>query len=357
MILFAFEFAITNILFSVILCSLLVRFNKDDKHSNSELLLHSLGLGPAFTTLLLYYFFLLIPHRSDLFCLLLIMAIYFLIAAGGRKSFKSLYKEIINSIKKAFPVFKKPIYYRIELVVLISLIFVPLTLYLSVYFAKILPQPLIGHDILGYGIMGRIIFEEKSLAPIWIENFASSGFLYRSLHAPSFSLLLTWEEFLNSFFQVKSDLYFKSISSYYGLLILGTQYYWIAKKNKWLAVLAAIALLSGLAFFLVFFSRQIDSYRILLFSISWIYLAHAVKKKDFVSLLMFGVFSGFAAFAHRIGVVLALITCIVFFIILDANFKTRVIRTAIVIMLIVAFGGSHYIFDIIWGSGDWLKLK
>ena len=137
-------------------------------------------------------------------------------------------------------------------------------------------------------------------------------------------------------------------------MILGTQYYWIAKKNKWLAILAAFTLLSGLAFFLVLFSRHIDSYRILLFAISWIYLVYAIKEKDFLSLLMFGIFSGFAAFAHRIGVVIAVINCIAFCIISDTNFKRRVIETAVVVLLILAFGGSHYVFDIIWGQGFWL---
>ena len=354
MLLFFSKFVVTNILFSVILCSVFIRLNKDGKHSNLGLLLHSLGLGPAFTTLLLYYSFLLVPHRSNVFYLLLIAGVYFLLAVTGRKSFEPLYKNIKSNIRNLFRIFRKPVFRKIENIILITIICVPLALYLFVYLTKILHQPLIGHDILNYGIMGRILFEEKSLAPIWVKNFANSGFLYGILHAPSFSLLLTWEELVNSFFHVKSDLYFKSISSYYGLLILGTQYYWIAKKNKWLAILAAIALLSGLAFFLILFSKHIDSYRILLFGISWIYLAYAIKEKDFLSLLMFGIFSGFAAFAHRIGVVLAVINCISFCIISKSNFKTRVIRTTIVIILILAFGGSHYVFDIIWGQGFWL---
>jgi hypothetical protein len=72
---------------------------------------------------------------------------------------------------------------------------------------------------------------------------------------------------------------------------------------------------------------------------------------------MFGIFSGFTAFAHRIGVAMAAINCIVFLITVDSNFKTRIIKTVILVLLILAFGGDHYIFDLIWGRGEWLSWK
>ena len=356
MILFFFKFAVTNIVFSVILCSIFIRLNKYGKLSNPEILLYSLGLGPAFTTLLLYYFFLTIPYRSNLFYLILIAAVYFLIALIGRKSFKHLFSDITSNVKKVFT-YRRSVRYQIDHIILISIICVPLTIYLYVYLTKILPQPLIGHDILNYGIMGRILFDEKSLAPIWVKIYSNSGFVYNILHPPSFSLLLSWEELINSFFRIKSDLYFKSISAYYGFLILGIQYYWVAKKNKWIAILAAFALLSGLGFFLIFFQMSIDSYRIIFIFISWIYLAYAIKEKDFLSLFMLGIFTGFTAFSHRIGVVLAVINCVTFLIILDSNLISKIKKTVILIIFILAFGGNHYIFDIIWGQGAWLQLK
>jgi hypothetical protein len=157
-----------------------------------------------------------------------------------------------------------------------------------------------GHDILGYGVLGKLLFEEKSLTPIWVTDFASNGFRYRTLHAPSFPLLLTWEKLINSWFQLKNDFFFISVSTYYGFLIIVTQAYWIAKKSKWLALISSYALVSGLGFFNLFFSRHLDSYRILFFCISLIYLALSIKKSDFLSLLMLGISSGFMTFAHRI---------------------------------------------------------
>jgi hypothetical protein len=228
-----------------------------------------------------------------------------------------------------------------------------LAAFLFVYLAKILPQPLIVGDALTYGMKGRILFDEKSLVPIWVLQYTSTGFSTFTMAPPSFSLLLTWEELANSLFQAKSDVYFKSITTYYGLLILSIQYYWVAKYNKWAAVLSVFALLSSLTFFISFLQPHLDLYRIFFISVSFIWLAYAVKEKDFLSLLMFGIFSGFTAFAHRIGLVMVVINCIVFLITVDSNFKTRIIKTVILVLLILAFGGDHYIFDLIWGLGFW----
>jgi len=348
-----FKIIITNLLFSVSICSLLMRFNEDRRHSNTELLLYSLGVGPAFTTLLLYYSLLIIPHQSNLFYLLFVLFIYLLLALGGAKSFKPLYYNIRQSFKDLFCSINKSMYARIEFAFFISIIIILLTGYFYIYLTRLLPQPLAGHDILGYATMGRILFEEKSLGPVWNERFAESGFLYFTSHAPSFPLLLTWEKFLNSFFCTSSDLYLRSVSTYYGLLILGVQFYWTAKKSRWLGLLAAFALMSGLGFSIGFLFKHLDTYRIFFLIMSWIYLAYTIKEKDFLSVLLFGIFSGFAAFCHRIGMILVGFNCFALFLFIDASLKKRLLKTCFVIMVLLLFGGAHYILDTFWGKG-WL---
>ena len=245
MILFFFKFFITNFVFSLILCSLLIRLNAHGRYSNSEIMLYSLGLGPAFTSLLLYHSFLIVPHHSNAFYLILIIVVYVLLAFMGRKSLKFIYRDVLNDLKRGFAL-RGSLSQRSEHIILLAVVVVPLVVYLFYYVTRIVHQPLIGHDILNYGIMGRILFEERSLAPIWLTNFAKGGFSYDILHPPSFSLILTWEELMNSPFHIKSDLYFKSISAYYGLLIVGVQFYWLSKQSKWLAALAAFVLLSAI---------------------------------------------------------------------------------------------------------------
>jgi len=350
MLLFLFKFFITNIVLSVIICSLFTRFNESGKYSNPELLLYSLGLGPIFTALLLNYSFLILPHRSNIFYLILIVAVYFLIAVIGRKYFKPIFCDVKKNIKKIFTV-KGTALSKMGRITLMVIICMPLIVFLFVYLMKILPQPLMGHDVLVYANIGKELFYEKSL---WSNQFAST-LAYSAKTSISLALLLTWEELLNFIFQTKSDLYFRSVNIYYGLLILSIQYYLVAKQNKWVAVLSVLILLSGLSFFVYLLLPEIDLYRIFFLYVSFIWLAYAVKEKDFLSLLMFGVFSGFTAFAHRIGLVIAMITCLVFLITVDSNFKTRIIKTVILVLLILAFGGDKYIFDLIWGSGSWIK--
>jgi len=355
MFLFLIKFLITNIVFSVMLCSLFIRFNNNGRHSNSELLLYSLGLGPAFTTLLLYYFFLLFPHHSNLFYLILIVTSYFLIALVGRKYFKLIFLDVKKNIKKVLMFEDNETKGRkIEHIVLVSIVLIPLAVFLFFYLTKILPQPLIGWDSLIYGMKGKVLFGEKSLAPIWGVITAASGFSAITSAPPSFPLLLTWEELINYFFHAKSDLYYKSITTYYGLLLLSVVYFWVAKLNKWAATLAAFALLSGLLFFISLLQPHLDLYRIFFLSVSIIWLAHAVKNKDLFSIIMLGIFSGFTAFAHRIGVVMAVMNCIVFFVTIESNFKERVLKSLIVACLIIACGASHYIFDLIFGQGIWI---
>ena len=354
MLFFYLKFIITNIFFSVILSTLFMRFNKGNKHSNSEILLYSLGLGPVFTSLLLYYLFFFVPNRSNLFYLAAVVAVYLLIGILGRNSYKNLFLEGIKNLKSLIFGRRSGRHQLIHIIPTI-IICIPLALYLFVYIKKILHQPLIGHDILNFGIMGKYLYEYKSLEPIWVRNYVTSGYSYKILHAPSFSLILTWEKLINSFFHVKSDLYFKSISAYYGLLILCVQYYLIAKINKWVSIVAVFALLSGLAFFQKLFHPHIDTYRIFFYVISLIYLVYTIKENDPQSLLMLGIFSGITAYAHRIGVVLAFINCVTLILFLKGSWKDRILRTGILIILIIFFGGSHYLFDIIWGLGAWIR--
>jgi len=84
---------------------------------------------------------------------------------------------------------------------------------------------------------------------------------------------------------------------------------------------------------------------------SWIFLGYAIEKKDFLSFLLLGIFSGFAAFAHTIGAVLVVFNCLALFIFLKGNLKYKLKKTTSVTLLVIAFGWLHYLLDIIWGYG------
>jgi len=242
-------------------------------------------------------------------------------------------------------------HHQIETILFSSVILILLSIFLFLYLANTLQTPLDGTDALRYGTLGKIIFKEKSLEYRWIHLYPKTGFYYYMNHAPSFSLLLTWEKIVDSFFSTEKDLYYKSISTYYALLILGIMFFWLCRKNKYLALLGIFSLLSGYAFFHTLITQHLDSYRIFFLFVSWIFLAYAIEKKDSLSFLLLGVFSGFAAFSHTIGAVLVVFNCLAVFIFLKGNLKYKLTKTTFVTITIIVFGWFHYILDIIWGYG------
>ena len=357
MILFSLQFILTNIIFSVIICTAIMRLNKERTHSNLELLLYSLGLGPVFTSLLLYYLLLLSPHHSNLFYLFSIFIIYLFLSFLGRKHFSVLWTDIIKKTKNTKKIFKKlNVYHQIEFIIVSSILILFLASFLILYLTNTLQTPLSGTDALKYGTLGKIFFVEKSLVYEWILPYPKNGFYLKVHSAPSFSLLLTWEKILDSFFNVNKDIYYKSISAYYGLLILSIMFFWLSKKNKLLALLGIFTLLSGFSFFKTLITQHLDSYRIFFLIISWIFLAYSIEKKDFLSFLVLGIFSGFAAFSHSIGAIIVTFNCLALFFFMKGNLKNKLSRTSFVIILVIIFGWFHYILDIFWGFG-WVIFK
>jgi len=357
MILFSLQFILTNIIFSTIICTALIRLNKEKKHSNLELSLFCLGLGPVFTSLLLYYLLLLFPYHSNLFYLSAVLIIYLFLSFLGRNYFSILWKDITEKIKKAKKIFKNlSTYHQIELILISSLIIFLLASFLFLYLTNTLQTPLDGTDSLRYGTFGKIFFVEKSLEYRWIRPYPKTGFYLILNHAPSFSILLTWEKIMDSFFNADKDLYYKSLSTYYGLLILSIMFFWLCRKNKYLALLGIFSLLSGYAFFHTLITQHLDSYRIFFLIISWIYLAYAIDKKDTLSFLLLGIFSGFASFSHTIGAVIVIFNCFALFIFMKGNLKYKLTKTTFIIALIITCGGLHYILDTFWGFG-WIIFK
>lgn len=357
MILFSIQFILTNIIFSVIICSALIRLNKERIHSNLELLLYSLGLGPVFTSLILYYLLLFFPHNSNLFYFLTVSIIYLILLFLGRKYFSVLLADIIEKIKDTKETIRNlNTFHRIELIIVSAVPILLVAFFIFLYLTTILQTPLNDSDALKYGTLGKILFKEKSLEYRWIRPYPETGFYFNAHSAPSFSLLTTWEKIMDSFFRIDKDLYYKSLSTYYSLLILSIMFIWLSKKNKYLAVLGIFALLSGLPFFKTLIIRHLDSYRIFFLIISLIYLAYSIEKKDSTSFSLLGVFSGFAAFSHTIGAVIVILICLALFIFIEGNLNYKLRKTSFITILVIAFGWLHYILDIIWGYG-WIIFR
>lgn len=342
----------TNIIFSFLLCLTLIRLNQDHTHSNWALMFYSFGLGPIVTVLVLYYLLLFFPHNSNLFYFLAIIFFYLAILFYGRNSISIVKKEAVLMAKdlknkiKNLSLLKKMEYFIIALLlVLLTVVF------LIPYLSNNLPTPLEGTDALKYGSLGKNLFEEKSLEYRWSRVYPETGFYLLMNHAPSFSLLLTWEKIFDSLFKTEKDLYYKSTSAYFALLIVGLFLFWLSKKSIYLALIGIFTLFSGFLFFQTLIIQHLDSFRIFFLIVSWIFLAYALEKKDRLSLILFGLFSGFAAFTHTIGAIFVLFNFLTFFVFWKGQLKARITKTALVAVLIIFFGWFHYILDIFWGFG------
>jgi hypothetical protein len=370
---FFIKFILTNILFSLILGLVLVRINETyfqgrpsalfKKFSNFELILYSLGLGPIFTVLLLYYLMLFLHDYSDIFYLVSIAMVYLVLLTVARKSAYHLLSKIRYTLSSFLNTLKESdIKKRIGTLSYALIILFLFLLFSLTFVGKALKNPLEGHDILVYGNIGKIYYQDKAIVYSDSIYNEKNGFYYIGSPKPAFSLLLTWEMILNHSLKANKDsshamdytfdINFRSISAYYGLLIVFLSVYWLNRRNKYLALLGILVLFSGLRFFLIFINCHMDSYRIFFLLVSWIFLGYSLQKKDNLSFILLGVFSGFAAFAHLIGLVIALINCLAWFLFSEFPMANKLKKAGLLVLVILIFGGLHYFLDIFFGA-EW----
>jgi len=354
MALFLLKFGLTNIVFSLIIGALLIRLNRKQLYSNLELTLYSFGLGPVFTVLILYYLFMVFPYRTNTFYTSVILGIYLLILVFARKGFLDLYSELIqwrtSSLKKwrsmEKPEKRKSLAYWGSIAGLGIL-------GITVYSVQTLQTPIADHDALIYGNLGRVYYVKKSITYEKLMKESGNGFYFQGSQKPSFSLLLTWELILNPRGYIKNskfDLYFRSITGYYGLLIIAIQFLWLFRKNRYLALIGLIVLFSALGFFVMIVNYHLDTYRVFFLGVSWIWLAQTIRNNDRLSLFLLGVFSGFAAFAHPIGLIVALINIAAFFLFYAGSFSSRLLRTVCLGVLLLCAGNIHYFLEFFYGA-------
>lgn len=338
---FIIELLMTNVLFSLILCAGLVFLNKDREDFKNELLLYALGLGPACTALLLYYLLLIFPAHSYNFYILVIFGFYGTLLGLFRKEASDIIRNILNGI-----VIKRKRIYAVTAVIL----------FFICAYSVILKRPLSGNDVLEYGAMGKTFFSLKRIELKDVTVNPDTGFYRPSQHAPGFPLLLTWGMMINNVFNMKNDIYFKSIPFYYGFLIAAVMVFWLSKKSKWLAALGVLAALSGGAVFYAVTLFHVDTFRVFFLTVSWIFLAHAIEKRDVTFYAFLGIFMGLSAFAHAIGAVIGLLTLLTFFIFIKGGIVYRVKAALFVTAVTLALGMSHYVINGLWGTGWAFKI-
>ncbi len=366
MTLFYLKFILTNILFSLIIGAVLLRYNRTNDPSGRptvwEFMLYALGLGPALTVLLLYYLMLLLPAHGNAFYVVPVFLLYAILAVVGRKGFPILWTHITAFFSTTHTTWKaaslgQKIKDRLYVLVILCL----LVAYAMGYFGTVAHNRLEGHDALIYGNFGKMYHQEKKISYAEVMRPATNGFLFQGSPKPSFSLLLTWELMLNHTVLNKNqaeafnktadfDAYYRSISGYYAFLIIALTGLWLYRKNRYLPFVGIVVLASGLNFFLMSADLHLDSIRIYFLLLSWIWLAYAIDRKDRFSLFLLAMFSGFSAFFHLIGLATALINGLAFLLFATDPWKKRAVQTGMFFLVMVLFGGIHYVLEGMYGA-------
>lgn len=353
---FYFKFFLTSIVFSLIIGGVMMRWNKENKYTAAELVLYALGLGPVFTVLLLYYLFLAVPGKEYIFYIVIILAVYAALAFIGFKGLRRIFQRARDFIKDKKAARRElSSKEKIKRAVYPLIVIILLGVFLVTFVGNTLQTPIEGHDALIYGNFGQLYAYRCQIRYVKVMTVTFGGFVFTGSQKPSFSLLLTWEMMLNGkeVNQNKDyqfDLFFRSISGFYGLLIAAVVFLWLYRKNKFLSLAALVVMVSGLRFMLMIVDYHLDSYRIFFLLMSWIWLGYTIKHKDNLSLFLLGIFSGFTAFAHPIGLLAALFNIIAFLLFDERPFKTRMVNTLWLGLIILACGNIHYPLEIIFGS-------
>jgi hypothetical protein len=372
MLQFYLKFILTNIVFSSIIASVLIKYDRKrsgGQYPALEIVLYCLGLGPVVTVLLLYYALLLVPGQRDWFYLAVVFLFYAAIAVlmllylnhegheghEGTLRVQSIARPNVFLYIKQYLKSKKVHAPRVRrgLLVYWGIVLMLLVVFFWVYNGLVKHNRMEGHDVLIYGNFGKMYYYQKTIPYAKVMLPAPSGFMFQGSPKPAFSLLLTWEFLLNSKAVNRGiyfDTYFRSISGYFGLLILAVVFLWLYRRNRYLALLGVLVLLAGLRFYITILDHHLDSFRIFFLLVSWIWLAYAIKKKDSFSFFMLCLFSGFAAFAHLIGLVIVLINGSAYLLFSEETLKKRIIKSAVFLVSIILLGGVHYILEAAFGS-------
>lgn len=339
----------------------LMRWNKTQKVSNTELLLYAAGMGPAAATLLLYYLLWLLPGQADVFYVGSISFLFVALIAWNKKLLGTAFANVRGVLKHMGRSLNEPfgsegehgLIEDVKRFVFSDRTFFLFFILLAVWSIGLtIAKPLNSHDMLIYASQGKVFYQDKliSYGPVrWDE---ASNYLYIGLHAFSFPLQTTWDLLWNGVFGTKGDWYTRSLNFHYLLLLFSMAYYHLRKVDVRLALLAVFVLVFTKISLDKIMYYSLDTYRLFFFTAMVFLLLKAVKHNDWSSTIGMGIMGGFAAGAHSFGVIVLPIVGFAFLVCLPGHLiKDRLPKVGVVALLFLLTGALHYIIDILWGTG------
>jgi len=306
----------------------------------------SVGITPYLFSLTLYYLLLLLPGMSDSFYLsMMLLMVLALVLFSCRFSFSVMKDFFVDRTKNISELFKKYKYLLFPGFFLVIFFILGWSYYI---FSKELSE----HDTLEYAVQGKMFYELKKISYRSVPYYPENGFYYVGLHGFSFPLLATLERITNGIIH-SGDLFFRSINSFYGILILWMGFLELfSKTNRWYALVFVATLLSVYSFFETIMKYHIDNFRVFFVVTVLFYFVKLVNNFPvFNRPGIMAVLLGAMANAHSLGFMLTFLLWIPLFFLLNESFRKRVAYIVFVIFLMMLFGGIHYPIDMMAGTG------
>jgi hypothetical protein len=356
---FLLKLIITNLFFGSAVFMVFARLNKENRYSLPELFLYALGAGPALVGVLLYYLLMFLPGQSDVLYFAFVTGAFVAMMGVCYKQFPQLrqvFRLILGWLKCGIiPSFGGKGMTRAGLRHFLGSptpLIIMLIPFACVWIYFVVINPILGTDFLQYGAQSRVFYATKVIEYMPFRYDEVSGFFNIGLHGFSMQLMGTWELMLNNIFGTSYDLFFKSLTGYYCILIVLMTWFWVRKTDKLLSNIAVLCLLGSFGFFILFYNFHIDAFRIFLVSVCFMFTLRLVWKPDRLAIIGLGVFGGLAANVHSLGVMLVCFAMLTLLFFMPVDFvKKRIPNLAAIGVLILIFGGIHYVLDVFWGTG------
>ena len=331
-------FLITNVVFGGVAAAFLLGHNDRLQVPEWPLALVGFAMGPFLVTLVLYYSMALwhgIPHLL-LQCLPILAFTALAMAAGvGWSRIWALLKKTPTSLRDRS---LWPFLLGSAFLLVVSVLF-------------LLNKPLVDHDVLEYGIQGRVFLRERAIVYQRFHFDATNGFHYVGLHGFSFPLLFTWEGLTNTWLDHSSDLWVRSITMWYGWLLIAFVWAVMRRIGRWAAVAGGIALTAPMGFLFLVTIYHLDSYRIFFFSAAVAAFVLLLQVPSRSRLLLFAALCGAQAFIHSIGAILAGVMLLAVLLFLGMPYAQRLRYAVRAVGVMLAFGAVHYVVDVFRGTG------
>lgn len=328
----------TNLLFGLITAAFFLRFRDRLMVPTWPLALAGIGTGPFLLTIVLYYLLLFGPGIPPL----VLMAVPFLffavlawLAGPGWYEIGRLFKGIPRLFREGSMWF---------LLAGSALLF-----FITVVFLA--NKPLVDHDVLEYGVQGRIFLRDGVIAYSRFRFDEASGFHYVGLHGFAFPLLFTWEGLWSGLLGLKTDMWVRSITMWYAWLLIAFVWSLLRSLGSWVAMAGTMALAASLGFLFLATIYHLDSMRIFFFATALAAFIAVLRVPGLERMLLFAVLCAGGSFIHSIGAILSAVLWVVLLVMLPASIRDRIRWAMPALGLMLVLGGVHYVLDVLFGTG------